>query len=63
VESVALLYSLPEPSGQPSGALIAEAPVTASNDFDLFPVPAGTYRLEIQRGDQMIVVSPLTVPG
>jgi hypothetical protein len=62
VPRVALLYALPGSQTHTSGALVAEANVTASNDFDLLGVPVGTYRLEIVSGNEMIVVSPVTVP-
>jgi hypothetical protein len=58
VESIALLYA--EADAAPK--LVAQAPVTPSNDFDLHDVPAGTYRLEIVRGSTLMVLSPVTVP-
>ena len=62
VESVALLYPLSDETAPTASPLVAHAPVTASSDFDLPAVRAGTYRLEIVRGDTEIIVSPLIVP-
>jgi hypothetical protein len=62
VEPMALLYLLSgdQPRSQP--ALIAEAPVTSGNDFDLHGIPAGTYRLDLIYGDEVIALQPVSVP-
>jgi hypothetical protein len=62
VEPRALLYSLPEHSQGAEPALIAEAPVTADNDFDLHAIPAGSYRLDLIYGDEVIALEPVAVP-
>jgi hypothetical protein len=62
VEPIALLYLLPQQSSGAEPALIAEAPVTPGNDFDLHAVAAGSYRLDLIYGDQVIALQPLAVP-
>jgi hypothetical protein len=62
VEPMALLYSLPEHASGAEPALIAEAPVTPGNDFDLHAVPAGSYRLDLVTGDEVIALEPVAVP-
>ncbi|MGO8950138.1 MAG: hypothetical protein ACLQUY_21275 [Ktedonobacterales bacterium] len=62
VQPLALLYSLADRPSHAEPALVAEAPVTSGNFFDMRGVPAGSYRLEMIFGDQVIALEPVNVP-
>lgn len=62
VQPVALLYPLADHLSHSEAALISEAPVKSDDYFDIHAVPAGSYRLDMIYGDQLIEVQPIEVP-